>query len=449
MSHPSVRSSFKHRRLISAAWYAFALALAAVVAYVSESYYWSADVTRSERNSLSAASRALLRNLPGKVELTAYLPTNDPDRAALRKLVAGYRRHKSDIGLAFVDPRTVPEAARELDISPGGELFVRYADRQQRLRHVNEQSLTNALQSLLRGADRWLVFVTGHGERDPLGHANHDIGAWGQRLLDSGYRLFQQSLALAAVLPDNTNVLVIASARSAYLPGEKALVLDYLERGGNLLWLVEPNQLGGLTELAGALGVRLVPGVVADPNTRRLDIPRLDFTLAADFAAEHPVTRGFDSMCVLPQSTGLRTTSSGWQATVLLRSNAQSWSEVAGIEDARFDAQAGDTQGPLDLGIALTRPHGDREQRVVVMGDGDFLSNTYLDNGGNLELGLKAINWLSGDDAFIEIQRQPDLDVEVTLSVPLLIGYGVTFLLLAPLLLIGGGMLFWWRRKRR
>jgi ABC-type uncharacterized transport system involved in gliding motility auxiliary subunit len=277
-------------------WYTGLFALAIGAALISQTYHWQTDVTRAERNSLSTASRALLQNLPGKVELVAYLADNDPGRAGLRKLVARYRRHKADIDLVFVDPRHAPQTARELNINPGGELFVHYANAQQRLRHVSEQSLTTALQSMARGADRWLVFVTGHGERDPLDHANHAFGAWGRRLQQSGYRMFQQSLALAAVLPDNTNVLVIASARSAYLPGETALVLDYLDRGGNLLWLVEPNQLGGLTALAEELGLRLVPGTVVDPNAQRLSLSRMDFALAADFSAEHPVTRGFRSM---------------------------------------------------------------------------------------------------------------------------------------------------------
>lgn len=450
MNRPEYSVLFARRRLVSVGWYASLFALTVGAAFLSQTYHWQTDVTRAERNSLTAASRALLGNLPGRIELVAYLSDNDPGRAALRNMVARYRRHKADIDLDFVDPREVPQTVRDLNISPGGELFVHYADRQQRLRHVSEQSLTAALQSMARGADRWLVFVTGHGERDPLDDANHAFGTWGRRLQQSGYRMFQQSLALAAVLPDNTNVLVIASARSAYLPGETALVMDYLNRGGNLLWLVEPNQLGGLTALAEELGLRLVPGTVVDPNAQRLGLPRIDFALAADFAADHPVTRGFRSMGLLPQSAALRTLPSDWQVTPLLRSNADSWSESGDIDTARLDTHAGEIRGPLDLGVALTRPRRDGgEQRVAVIGDGDFLSNTYIDNGGNLELGLKLINWLSGDDALIDVQRQPDLDVEVEFSLPLLVGYGLTFLLALPALLIGGGTLVWRRRKRR
>ncbi len=252
------------------------------------------------------------------------------------------------------------------------------------------------------------------------------------------------------MLPENTNVLIIASARSAYLPGEIALVLDYLDRGGNLLWLLEPNQLGGLRLLAETLGLHVLPGVVADPNAQRLGDVGMDIALAADFSTTHPVTRGFGTTCVLPQAAALRTRPSEWETTTLLRSNAQAWSEAGEIDAPRFDARTGDTPGPLDLAIAFARPRRDgAEQRVAVVGDGDFLTNRFIDNGGNLELGLKLINWLSGDDAFIEVQRQPELDIQVELSVPLLVGYGVTFLLGLPLLLLASGAWLWWRRKRR
>ena len=60
-------------------------------------------------------------------------------------------------------------------------------------------------------------------------------------------------------------------------------------------------------------------------------------------------------------------------------------------------------RGPLDLGFALSRlsPRPDRrEQRAVVIGDGDFLSNRFLGNGGNRELGQRVFNWLLAATTF-------------------------------------------------
>jgi len=38
------------------------------------------------------------------------------------------------------------------------------------------------------------------------------------------------------------------------------------------------------------------------------------------------------------------------------------------------------------------------QQRIVVVGDGDFLSNAYLGNVGNLDMGLKMVSWLIHED---------------------------------------------------
>ncbi len=438
------------RTLPDFAWYALVVVAGIALLAASRAWYWQADWTRAQRNSLAESSLAVTRQIDGPVELHAYLAGDDASRQALVQLVDRFRRHKPDISLRLTDPADSPDEVRERNVSRGGELFVRYRGREQRLRQVSEQTLANALQRLLRGGERWVVFLDGHGERDPFGAANHGLGNFGQRLRQSGLQLHQQSLALTPALPDNTALLVIASARTPYLPGEVALVVNYVRAGGNLLWLLEPNQLADLEPLAEELGVSLLPGVVVDPNTRTLDIARMDFVLAADFAADHPATAGFSSLCLLPLSAAVQTRDAGWERVALVRSNAAAWAELGEVEGATLDERAGDRRGPHDLVVALTRARAaGEEQRVVVAGDGDFLANTYLDNGGNAELGLRLLNYLSGDDALIAAQRQPPLDVAVELSTPLLAGFAVTFLLLVPAALAGGGSLVRWRRRRR
>ncbi len=92
---------------------------------------------------------------------------------------------------------------------------------------------------------------------------------------------------------------------------------------------------------------------------------------------------------------------------------------------------------------------GGDEQRVVVIGDGDFLSNTYLGNAGNLDLGLNLITWLSHDDAFIDIRARgaPDTALVMGRTTTAVIGLG--FLVGLPLLLLAAGLVIWLRRRRR
>jgi ABC-type uncharacterized transport system involved in gliding motility auxiliary subunit len=103
--------------------------------------------------------------------------------------------------------------------------------------------------------------------------------------------------------------------------------------------------------------------------------------------------------------------------------------------------------------VALERerasPTGPGRQRIVVVGDGDFLSNTYLGNAGNLEFGTAIINWLSHDDALISIpvRNAPDQRLVLSRLDALVIGVGSLFALPGGLALTG--VVVWWRRRRR
>src|SRR5690606_22667351 len=87
-------------------------------------------------------------------------------------------------------------------------------------------------------------------------------------------------------------------------------------------------------------------------------------------------------------------------------------------------------------------------QRAAVIADGDFLSNAYIANTGNLELGLRLINWLSHDDEFIAIPARTAGDRELRMNGTLLGVLGIVFLLVLPLVLLLAGVATWWRRSR-
>ncbi|MDZ7735062.1 MAG: hypothetical protein U5P41_02140 [Gammaproteobacteria bacterium] len=85
----------------------------------------------------------------------------------------------------------------------------------------------------------------------------------------------------------------------------------------------------------------------------------------------------------------------------------------------------------------------------MVTGDGDFLANTYIGNGGNMELGNRIINWLSADDEMITIpvQTRPDTMLQLGNIQAIIIGFG--FLVVLPIGLFATGLIIWWRRRKR
>ena len=425
------------------------LALVGMLAWLSTRYTFTADWTASGRNTLSAASSGLLEQLDGPVNITAFATEDESVRHAIRDLLARYQRHKRDITLEFINPDLQPARVRELGIRVNGELLIEYQGRQEKLASLSEQSITNALQRLARSGERWLVFLEGHGERKPLGEANHDLGAWGKRLEEKGFKVQSMNLVSSPAIPDNTAVLVLAGPQTDLMPGEVALIQQFIEGGGNLLWLDDPGDPHGLQPLADTLGVHFVPGVIVDPTTQVLGISDPRLAIASTYPP-HPVTRNFDVITLFPQAAGIKQElPAGWQGQAILVSAERSWSETGELSGQITIDDGQDTPGPLTLGVVMSRARGDvGEQRVAIIGDGDFLSNAYLGNGGNLALGMNLINWLSYDDRFIDIPVKVAPDRTLTFS-PLAQGMiGLGWLVLLPLGLAATGAVIWWRRKR-
>lgn len=113
-----------------------------------------------------------------------------------------------------------------------------------------------------------------------------------------------------------------------------------------------------------------------------------------------------------------------------------------------FDEE-NDVAGPVEIAVALNRVVEDREQRVVVVGSGHFLANSYLGNGGNLDLGMNMINWLAGDESFISIQPRVTIDSRLELSELQLTLIATGFLIALPLIFLVSGLFISWYRKRR
>lgn len=469
------RKSRLRLRLQNIAFVALYSAVIGLLGWLSTRYDYQADWTAGARNTLSEASRRLLDTLEGPVTITAFARENELLRKRIQDLVDRYRRQKKDVRLRFVNPDKEPEQVRELGITMDGELLVRYQGRSEKVQQLTEQSLTNALQRLARGGQRWIVFLEGHGERNPRGRANHDLGEFGRELERKGLTVQTLNLAKTPAIPDNTTVLVIAGPRTKLLPGEVALIRDYVRGGGNLLWLADPGEQHGLEPLARDLGVSFLPGVIVDANTPLFGIRDPSFVLVADYKTYLPVTRDLTALTLFPRAAALAfEPPEGWHGEPFLTTFERAWTETGEIKgEIRFDEGTEERAGPLTLGVVLTRERsapdgktdaggddkqdtgkaaaasGAGEQRVAVVGDGDFLSNVYLGNGGNLDLGLALIHWLTHDDRFITIKAKtaPDRTLALSRTASAVIGFGFLFGL--PLLLLGTGVYVWYRRGRR
>ncbi len=445
----------KQFQLISLTNLLLLLAVFSLVAWLSVRYQSTSDLTHTGRHTLSETSRQVLQEARLPLSIIAYAREDSELRALIRNFVSKFQKHKPDISLQFINPDAVPDEIRELGINVNGELVLRYDGRSEHVRSENEQEFVNALQRLLRGTERWLAFLDGHGERHPVGKANHDLGEWAQQLKHRGYKIRPLNLVETPVIPDNTAVLIIASPLVPLLQGELEIVQKYLADGGNLLWLSDPNDPSNLDSLAEFLGIEFDSGVVIDTAAQLVGINDPTITLTtASLYPEHPITKDFTLTVFFPKARSLAAKpDSNWIVRELLLSGNHTWLELGTLSGEVMFNPEQEKQGPLTLGLSLQRKIEDKDtdrdyQRLVIIGDGDFLSNTYVGNSGNLELGMRIINWLSNDDSLISIPVNAVNDAKLEISQISLGILAVIFLFALPLLFIAAGFVIWWRRKK-
>jgi ABC-type uncharacterized transport system involved in gliding motility auxiliary subunit len=426
------------------------LCLIGALAWLSSRYSAEFDITRNNSNSLSQASQKLLESLPGEIRLIAYIKKDQGIRSQIAQLVDRYKRHKADLTLNFIDPDSQPEKVRELNIDATGAVIVEYQGRSEKLNFIDESSLTNALLQLANAEERWVTFLTGHGERAPDGIANFDFGQFGKELERRKIRAQTLNLAAMPDIPGNSALLVLSAPAVPLLAGEIELLKRYIQQGGNLLLLTDPGN-HHLDALLQTQGLRQLPGTLVDSSSKLYGINDPSFVLTSSYSS-HPISQGFQTMTLYPVTAALAIgEETDFKPEELLKSAAQSWTETGPIAGKiLFDADGDEKQGPLAFAYALTRDlDKKKQQRIVVAGDGDFLSNAYLGNVGNLDIGLRMINWLIHDDRFINIPAKTATDKSLQLSQTGVAVIGFGFLVIIPLLLIATGFYIWRKRKQR
>ncbi|HAJ71469.1 MAG TPA: ABC transporter, partial [Methylophilaceae bacterium] len=332
-----------------------------------------------------------------------------------------------------------------------------------RTEHINppvaEQEMTNLLVRLSRTNNQPVMYLDGHGERNLLGVKNFDIGEFGKQLEKKGFKFANPDLTIAQGVPSNGAMLVIASPQVDVSEVEAKKIKAYIEAGGNVLWLLDDNNVRGLKEVADYLGLSISPGIVVDKSASQYGAdPKVAF---ASNYGDHAITKNFMLRTLFPEAHEIDAKASfelGWKVARLVDVAPNGWLESDVIpHDAKnlkvsYD-KSKDKAGPINIGVALEREYGKKGQRIVVMGNANFLSNTFITNGGNLDLGINIINWLAGDDKLITIQPMPLKDINVTIPsddkgrlVAWMVFHGFQYFI--PLGFFVTGFYLWWKRRK-
>jgi hypothetical protein len=286
----------------------------------------------------------------------------------------------------------------------------------------------------------------------------HGIGRLRRALETQGYETRKIILATLPVVPQDCNALIVANPRTTFLPGESAALETYLAHGGALFamfdlgFVLEPR----LAALVGRLGVQLPQEAIVDPLSHYSTDPEM---VAVTAYQQSPLTAGL-SMTFYPGARPLLPVqpAAGITTSALFASSRDSYTravvpvgvrEVVGKAAARKgEPQPGQRMIAISsegrwFGTAATGP----AFRVVLVGDGDFASNSFLPYLSNSDFAVAAVRWL--------LREEHSAVVTTRIPVPPMILLSGTqmkwiFLLvegLLPLGIFALGLFVWWKRR--
>jgi ABC-type uncharacterized transport system involved in gliding motility auxiliary subunit len=415
------------------------------------------DVTQDNRNTVSESSFSILKQIKGNINITAYAPDDEVLHQNIKNFIARYQRAKPDIQLNIINSAKNPKQAQEVGVrAKGGELIVEYQRRSEHLiPPYSEQELTNVLVRLLRATQQSIRLLNGHGERSFYTNNKHDLRLFRQQLESKGLSLSTLNLITDTGLPKNAAMLIIASPSRDISPTEVAKIKTYLDAGGNLLWLLDNENMHGLDEIAKYIGLEVTQGLVIDKTGSEFGS---DIRTAIGMQyGEHPITESLRVHTLFHEAIKISahgTYENGWKVKELVHVAANGWLETtplatgADIKNITFDNKK-DLPGPINIALAIERKYGKKGQRVVVVGNANFLSNAFIASNGNLEFGVNIINWLAGEDSAIKIQAAILKDGNLNITAES--NYKAVFIgfqILLPISLLVFGLYSWWARRK-
>ena len=427
------------------------------------------DLTATSQFTLSDQTTNLLKSLDAPLKIRVFEKSSEMQR--FKDRLQEYTEGSSKVSTEFIDPDRQPTLTRQFEVQSYGTVVVEYKGRTERVVGDSEQDLTNAIIKAASDKKRKVYFLQGHGERDPQNSERAGYSEVRAALERENYTIDQLALIQRGAVPDDATVLVIAGPSTDLLAPEVAEISKYLAKGGTLLLMVDPPAkaaapaLPNVEALAAEWGARFDRNVIVDASgIGRLIGESYDTPVALNYP-KHPITDRFEVLTAFPQARSiaiLTGATGGRTPQAFVQSGQRSWGEadidsVATSDGPVLDPAKGDSQGPLNIGVAVSEPAkaaGEAapdakagQTRVVVMGDADFPANQAVNISGNRDFFLNIIGWLSQQENLISIRPREAGDSRLTLTADQSRRIAWLSLLIIPGAILAAGISTWWRRR--
>jgi hypothetical protein len=389
-------------------------------------------------------------------------------------------RRNPRLRVRTVDPDKQPSVADTYGVRIYNAAVLEADGRRVQVMSTEENDIALGILRVLRARVTTICFIEGHNEypidnfefhthfEGLAGHSHgeggsgvvlmqgHGAGRLRRGLEAVGYEVRRILPATLRAIPADCTAVVDLNPRTTYLPGETDALISYIARGGAALlaydlgFVLEPR----LTAALRRLGVELEQDVVVDPLDHYSTDPEV---VAIPVYETHAITRRI-ALSFFPgvRSITLRPPPPGVTTTPLFRSSEQSYTRgviPAGEREptGRATPSVAPRTGRQVLAVAAegTWPGAAAGApfRLVVVGDGDFASNSFLPYMANGDLAVSMVRWLVREDRAPSVTARIPVPPLVLLTKRQMQQIFLIVEVLLPMSVVLCGAIVWWRRR--
>ena len=435
-----------------------------IVSSLSDKINLSVDLTEGQILKFSDETIQVLDDLEMDVDIISLIPQSDAssDAIQLDEVMKRYATSCSKVNYRSIDATKNPEILSHYEIN-GAPLKDAYniivetdrmysvipvEDIYERIKYNNmnyyqsatlaaEQHISSAIMKVTKGSNIITYVLTGHGEL-------YGAEFFSETLLPgSGYDFRSLSL-LSDEIPDDANMIAIASPKNDYSVEEIAKLEAYMENGGKLQVFVgaQTPHLPNLFSYLDEWGITVGEGVVADDdashyNKRRTilipEIPENDITseikidgMNVVFAGSRPIEIA-DRVDVY--ATSLATTSDEGYVK----------RDIVSVYDT---FEEGDQKGKANV-AAISEKVVDSNTiaRVFVSGSVNFLESDL-----NKNLYSNLVSYMNGQPS---LYIMPKLVIQRHLAInqSTVYIYSLFVIVVIPVIIMAAGFIIWIKRR--
>ncbi len=415
------------------------------------------DWTQDKSHTLAPETIATLEALPEPVEAIGFFTVNYSSASAEELLTDFKNNSDGKFDFRFVNPESNPTLAQQYNVTRDGTIVFVMGDRQELVSYATEQNVTNALVRLINPEKRVVYFMTGHGENEVENPGETSYTRVKALLTAKNYTVQTLNLRAENQIPEDAVAIVIAGPRGPISESEASLLQAYLEGGGSLVVLEDPTVLTSKGNepdafeayLTSAWGVTFNNDIVIDPSSNPLT-----FAISYSYGS-HPITDEMLASMItffpVARSLTVSSDSAEIQSSSLVYTIDRAWGETDfdSIANNTFQYQAGeDISGPILIASAIENTTAGT--RLVVFGNSSFASDTYVDQYGNADLIINAIDWAAKQDELISLTVKTTTTRTLTpISTLGWLMLGLLFILIIPGIIIAGGVISWLMRRAK